>query len=367
MSVSVKNLNKVFSAQGDRHTAVNEVSFDVEEGKLVALLGPSGSGKSTILRMIAGLEAPDSGEIYLNGKKVTHLPTQKRGVGFVFQNYALFKQMSVFENVAFGLELKKQSRSQIKTRVEELLELLGLPGLGERYPHQLSGGQRQRVALARALAPEPQVLLLDEPFGAIDAKIREELREWLRKLHEDIPVTSLFVTHDQEEALEICDDIFVIHQGQLEQGGSPEEIYNHPATEFVANFIGSMNIIPGKVKDGQVPMGPYSFQLGSVNGFQEGDEIRVFFRPQDIYVACCPETYALQGTVVRASFLGVNMKLEILAENGLKFFAVIPQYICQREQLAPGQRISYQIEELSYVNLREGKQIQKFVVADYEI
>lgn len=367
MSVTVKNLNKSFSAQGDKHTAVHEVSFEVEEGKLVALLGPSGSGKSTILRMIAGLEVPDSGKIYLNGKEVTHLSTQERGVGFVFQNYALFKQMSVFDNVAFGLELQKKSYAQRRERVEELLELLGLAGLGDRFPHQLSGGQRQRVALARALAPEPQVLLLDEPFGAIDAKIREELREWLRKLHEDIPVTSLFVTHDQEEALEICDKIFVIHEGRLEQGGTSEEIYNHPATEFVAHFIGSMNILSGKVKDGQVPMGPYTFKLGSVNGFEEGDEIRVFFRPQDIYVACCTDTYALQGTIVRTSFLGVNMKLEILSENGLRFFAVVPQYICQREQLMAGQRVSYQIEELSYVNLREGKQIQKFVVADYEI
>lgn len=367
MGVEVKNLNKEFLSQNGAHAAVSEVSFSVEEGSLVALLGPSGSGKSTILRIIAGLEQPDSGDIYLRGERVTQLPAQKRGVGFVFQNYALFKQKKVFDNIAFGLELNKLSPSNIRKRVEELLELLGLIGLGDRYPHQLSGGQRQRVALARALAPSPKVLLLDEPFGAIDAKIREELRDWIRKLHDDIHVTSIFVTHDQEEALEICDKIFVINHGKIEQGGKPEEIYNHPATEFVANFVGSMNIVPGVVKDNKVPMGPYTFNLGNLNGFKEGDELKVFFRPQDIYVSSDLDGYALQGTILRSSFLGVNMKLEILAENGMKFSAVVPQYIFHRERLHDGKPVSYQIEELSYVNLREGGGIKKLAVADYEI
>lgn len=367
MGVVIENLSKEYATADSTHAAVQQVSFSVEEGSLVALLGPSGSGKSTILRMIAGLEVPDNGEIYLNGEKVTDLPTQKRGVGFVFQNYALFKQMTVFDNVAFGLELQKKSGRKIKKRVEELLSRLGLQGLSDRFPHQLSGGQMQRVALARALAPEPKVLLLDEPFGAIDAKIRAELREWLRRLHDDLHITSIFVTHDQEEALEICDKILVINEGHVEQEGTPEEIYNHPATEFVAHFVGSMNILSGMVKDGKVPMGPYTFNLSGMNGFQEGDEIRTFFRPQDIYVSRDPKTYALEGTILRTSFLGINMKLDIMAENGNRFSAVIPQYIFHRERLHEGHRVSYQIEELSYVNLREGRKIQRLTVADYEI
>jgi sulfate transport system ATP-binding protein len=367
MGVIVKNLHKQYPGQGSELAAVNGVDFEVEEGSLVALLGPSGSGKSTILRMVAGLERPDSGEIYLDGENITQLPTQKRDIGFVFQSYALFKQLKVFDNIAFGLEVKGTPRRDISRRVAELVELLSLQGLENRYPHQLSGGQRQRVALARALAPSPKVLLLDEPFGAIDAKIRQELREWLRKLHEDIHVTSIFVTHDQEEALEICDKIFVINQGRLEQGGNPQEIYNHPATEFVANFVGSMNILHSKVKGGKIQVGPYAFSKEGLPGFQEGDEIRVFFRPQDIYVSCKSKSFALQGTIVRATFLGVNIKLEILAEEGIKFFAVIPQYIYHREKMHEGARISYKIEELSYVNLREGPTIKKLVIADYEI
>lgn len=367
MGVEVKNLNKEFVSQDGIHTAVRDVSFSVEEGSLVALLGPSGSGKSTILRIIAGLEQPDSGEIYLSGEAVTHLPAQKRGVGFVFQNYALFKQMKVFDNIAFGLELQKISRPNIRKRVEDLLELLGLKGLGDRYSHQLSGGQRQRVALARALAPSPKVLLLDEPFGAIDAKIRQELREWLRKLHDDLHVTSIFVTHDQEEAMEICDKIFVINHGRIEQAGKPEEIYNHPATEFVVNFVGSMNIIPGKVEKGKVPMGPYTFPVENMNGFREGDEVKVYFRPQDIYVSGDLGAYALRGIIQRSSFLGVNMKMEIIAENGMKFTAVVPQHIFAKERLEQGKAVSFKIEELSYVNLREGKEIKKFTVASYEI
>lgn len=367
MGVVVKNLVKKFPTPQEHNSVVRDVSFEVEEGSLVALLGPSGSGKSTILRMIAGLEQPDGGDIFLSGEKVTQVPTQKRGVGLVFQNYALFKQMRVFDNIAFGLKLNNVPKRKIQNRVEELLQLLALQGLEDRYPHQLSGGQRQRVALARALAPSPKVLLLDEPFGAIDAKIREELREWLRKLHDDLHVTSIFVTHDQEEAMEICDKIFVINQGKIEQGGKPEEIYNHPATEFVANFVGSMNIVPGVVKDGLVPMGPYSFHINGLNGFEEGDEIRVFFRPQDIYVSSNLKTYALQGTIVRTSFLGVNRKLEIMAEMGMKFSAIVPQYIYHRENLHEGARVSYQIEELRYVNFRKGPNIEKLIVADYSI
>ncbi len=367
MGVIVKNLTKDFSSAGKVHAAVKGVSFEVEDGSLTALLGPSGSGKSTILRMIAGLEVPDGGEIRLNGQEVTHLPPQKRGVGFVFQNYALFKEMRVFDNIAFGLQIRRMPKAQIRGRVEELLELLGLKDLGHRYPHQLSGGQRQRVALARALAPSPTVLLLDEPFGAIDAKIRQELRDWLRRLHEDIHVTSVFVTHDQEEALEICDRIIVMNHGIIEQSGTPEQIYNEPTTEFVAHFVGSMNILHSKVENGIVPMGPYRFSLPGLSGFEEGDELRVFFRPQDIFISGDLGAYALCGTLERTSFLGVNRKLSVLTEHGQRFFAIIPNYIFQREKIHEGAKVSFQIEELSYVNLREGREIKKFVVADYSI
>ncbi len=367
MGVLVENLKKQFNTSHGSHAAVRSVNFEIPDGSLSALLGPSGSGKSTILRMIGGLETPDSGEIYLNGEKVTHLPIQKRGIGFVFQNYALFRQMKVKDNIAFGLQIQKKSDQETQQRVEELLELLSLQGLGERYPHQLSGGQRQRVALARALAPQPKVLLLDEPFGAIDAKIREELREWLRRLHDDIHVTSVFVTHDQEEALEICDQIIVLNQGQVEQAGSPESIYNHPKTEFVANFVGSMNILPAKYQDGVLQMGPYTFSQNHWENFEEGDEIKVFFRPQDIYLSSKPNAYALQATLTRVSFLGINMKVELLSEEGSRFFAIIPHYIYHREKLHEGARISYQIEEISYINTRLGKEIKKLVVADYEI
>ncbi len=367
MGVIVKNLSKRYSSANTSHAAVKNISFEVGEGALVALLGPSGSGKSTILRLIAGLEKPDSGEVYLNRENVTKLSPQARGVGFVFQKYALFKQLSVFENIAFGLQVKKAKRPEIDSRVEVLLNLLGLSGLGNRYPHQLSGGQRQRVALARALAPEPKVLLLDEPFGAIDAKNRQELREWRRRLHDSIRVTSIFVTHDQEEALEISDKIFVINQGVIEQEGGPQDIYNHPATEFVANFIGSMNIQQAAVKNGKLQFGPYVFQQGDLNGFEEGDEFRLFFRPQDIYISSNLKSYALHGTIVRTSFLGVNMKIEISAENEFKFFAIIPQHIFIKERLQEGLPVSYQIEELSYLNLRLGKTIRKLVVAGYDI
>jgi len=367
MGVIVKKLSKTFQSQKTDFAAVRDVSFEVEEGALVALLGPSGSGKSTILRMIAGLEQPDSGEIFLGGENVTHLSTQKRGVGFVFQNYALFKQLTVYQNVAFGLQVQGEGRGDIKKRVSELLELLGLGDLGRRYPHQLSGGQRQRVALARALAPSPKVLLLDEPFGAIDAKIRKELREWLRKLHDEVHVTSLFVTHDQEEAMEICDKIYVMNQGAIEQGGPPEEIYKQPATEFVANFVGLMNIHDAEVKEGKLNFGPYSIPKNGENGMQEGDPIRIFFRPQDIYISGVSDSYALHGRIARRSFLGVSIKLEIEAENGFRFVAIIPEHVFYNEKLAEGASISYQIEEFHYVNLRAGRGMKKLIFADYEI
>lgn len=233
MYVEMRNINKTF----DGFRASRDVNFGVEKGQLAALLGPSGSGKTTILRMIAGLDEPDSGDILINDRRVNHLPGSKRGIGFVFQNYALFRYMTVADNIAFGLEVQKKSKGEIKERVEELLELISMQDFGKRYPHQLSGGQRQRVAFARALAPNPQLLLLDEPFAAIDAKVRRELRTWLRGMIEQVGITSIFVTHDQEEAMEVADMIIITNHGGIEQIGSPEEICGQPQTEFVREFI----------------------------------------------------------------------------------------------------------------------------------
>ena len=233
MYVEMRQINKTF----DGFQASEDVSFGVEKGHLAALLGPSGSGKTTILRMIAGLDKPDSGDIMINGARVNDIPGSRRGIGFVFQNYALFRYMTVADNIAFGLEVQKKSKAEIKNRVEELLELVSMQELGKRHPHQLSGGQRQRVAFARALAPDPQLLLLDEPFAAIDAKVRMELRTWLKEMIGRVGVTSIFVTHDQEEAVEVADTIIVTNQGRVEQIGTPEEVCRHPQTEFVADFI----------------------------------------------------------------------------------------------------------------------------------
>lgn len=235
MYVEMKHINKTF----DGFQASRDVCFRIEKGHLAALLGPSGSGKTTILRMIAGLDKPDSGDIFLNGVRVNDLPGSKRGIGFVFQNYALFRYMTVEENIAFGLKVQKKGKAEIKERVEELLELISMKDFGKRYPHQLSGGQRQRVAFARALAPDPKLLLLDEPFAAIDAKVRRELRTWLKGMITRVGVTSIFVTHDQEEAMEVADTIIITNLGKIEQIGTPEEICRHPKTAFVSDFMDS--------------------------------------------------------------------------------------------------------------------------------
>ena len=235
-------MRNIYKQYGD-FLASDNVSFGVEKGRLVALLGPSGSGKTTLLRMIAGLETPNAGDIYIDGQRMNDIPAARRGIGFVFQNYALFRYMTVFDNVAFGLELQKVPKAQIKKRVLELLELTGLSGMEKRYPNQLSGGQRQRVAFARALAPNPQVLLLDEPFAAIDAKVRTELRSWLKEMVEKLGITSIFVTHDQDEAVEVADEIIITNHGRIEQMGTPLDIYKTPATPFVAQFIGRSSVV----------------------------------------------------------------------------------------------------------------------------
>jgi sulfate transport system ATP-binding protein len=246
MSIEIENISKQFGS----FKALNDVGLSIPSGELVALLGPSGSGKTTLLRIIAGLETPDNGRIMFNGKDTTQSHVRERNVGFVFQHYALFKHMTVFDNVAFGLNVRpkttRPSKAEIKEKVNELLRLVQLEGMASRYPAQLSGGQRQRIALARALAVEPQVLLLDEPFGALDAQVRAELRRWLRRLHDEIHVTSVFVTHDQEEALEVADRIVVMNKGRIEQSGTPDQVYEHPANPFVLNFLGNVNLFHGR-------------------------------------------------------------------------------------------------------------------------
>lgn len=239
MYVEMKHINKTFG----KFQAASDINFGIEQGKLVALLGPSGSGKTTILRMIAGLETQDSGDVVIEGNVVNALPAGKRGIGFVFQNYALFRYMTVWENIAFGLRVQKKSNKEISQRVQEMVQLVGLEGMEKRYPDQLSGGQRQRVAFARALAPSPQLLLLDEPFAAIDAKVRKELRNWLKKMIAKVGITSIFVTHDQDEAVEVADEIIIINEGKLEQMGTPTEIYKKPKTAFVSQFIGASSVI----------------------------------------------------------------------------------------------------------------------------
>src|SRR3954470_14543613 len=291
MSIQVKGVSKRFGEVA----AVNDVNFTVEEGELVALLGPSGGGKTTVLRMIAGLEMPTNGDIFIRGQQVNKVPVQKRNIGFVFQNYALFKTMNVFKNIAFGLKIKKWKKKDIEARVSELLELLELTGYEKRFPHQLSGGQRQRVAIARALAPKPDVLLLDEPFGAVDAKIRQELRQWLVHLHHDLNVTTIFVTHDQEEAMEVSDRIVIFSKGNLEQIGTPREVYEQPANEFVARFIGVMNVLEVTVEKGIARINELEFPAP---GHPEGEKMRIGFRPYAVQISTDLTQYRYRAVLV---------------------------------------------------------------------
>ena len=322
--------------------AVSDVSFVVREGELLGLLGPSGSGKTTVLRMIAGLETPTSGDILIDGTRVNDLPVQQRNIGFVFQHYALFKHMTVFENVAFGLKVKRWSRADTKARVMDLLHTMALDGLQDRYPDQLSGGQRQRVAIARALAPRPTVLLLDEPFGAVDAKVRQELREWLIRLHDEFRVTSVFVTHDQEEAMEVSDRLIVCMNGRIEQIGSPAEVYEEPATEFVARFIGSMNIVQAEVKDGVARLGRLEFPA---RGFLDGQRLQIAFRPYYVKVSEDPQRFRHRGRLRRVYFLGVAYRLEIETDTGLLLRSRVNKEEFRQSRFQPGQTVSYAVTE----------------------
>ncbi len=296
--VEFKHVNKTF---GD-FQASNDVSFTVEKGKLIGLLGPSGSGKTTILRILAGLETADNGEIYIDGKLVNDIPAAKRGVGFVFQSYALFRYKTVFENVAFGLRVLKWKEADIKDRVNELIELVGLKGMEKRYPNQLSGGQRQRVAFARALATQPNLLLLDEPFAAIDAKVRKELRSWLKELIGQVGITSIFVTHDQEEAIEVADEIIVTNKGKIEQVGSPIDIYRNPQSAFVAQFIGEPTVVEG---------------INRFKGFEKLPEgTKAVVRPEYILINKTESRVqfpgsAVSGVVEQTSFRGTDLEVKI--------------------------------------------------------
>ncbi len=334
--IELKNITKQFGGVA----AVNNVSFSVNEGELMALLGPSGGGKTTVLRMIAGLEMPTGGDVFIRGQRVNDLSVQERNIGFVFQNYALFKNMNVAKNIAFGLKIKKWKRNDIKERVAELLKLFGLDGLEKRYPHQLSGGQRQRVAIARSLASKPSVLLLDEPFGAVDAKIRQELREWLVTLHHDLNVTTIFVTHDQEEALEVSNRIVIFSRGHLEQVGAPREVYEQPANEFVARFIGVMNVLDTEVKDGIAYMGELQFPA---HDQPNGTRLRIGFRPYAVQVSTDLTLFPYKAVLRHTFFLGVMLRLEFELPSGLTLRSRMTKEEYAQLGLEDGKEVSLQI------------------------
>lgn len=347
MYVELKNINKTF---GD-FKASNNVSFGIEQGKLIGLLGPSGSGKTTILRMIAGLEEPDSGDIFIDGVRVNDIPASKRGIGFVFQSYALFRYMSVFDNIAFGLEVQKKSKKEIKEKVDELIKLIGLEGLGKRYPSQLSGGQRQRVAFARALAPNPQLLLLDEPFAAIDAKVRQELRTWLRDMINKVGVTSIFVTHDQDEAIEVADEIIITNHGNIEQKGSPLEIYKNPSTPFVAQFVGQATVIEDYHK---------------LRGFNKVQDIqKAVIRPEFVSVTKVNElkqfiSAAEDGIIEQILFRGSYLELKV----NVKGMILTAHRFLEDTPVEVGERVKVKIYRLYVFDEKEASLIKNTELED---
>jgi len=336
VGIAVRNLSKRFGT----FQAVDGVSFEVPEGQLVALLGPSGSGKSTILRIIAGLEPADSGEVELTGEDATNLPVQRRGVGFVFQHYALFRHMTIRQNIAFGLEIRRVERPEIKRRVRELLNLVQLTGYADRYPSQLSGGQRQRVALARALAPRPKVLLLDEPFGALDAKVRDELRTWLRKLHDEVHVTSLFVTHDQQEAFEVSDQIVVLNRGKVEQMGPPQVLYEHPTSAFVTEFLGSVNVLKVETVLSLDHDGAEAARALPRLDAAGGPASLVYVRPHDLEVTRRKNGRpAWPATIARLTRLGGLVRLELRLNDGTDLLVELTRERCLELGLAEGEGV----------------------------
>ncbi len=342
MSIEVRNINKQFGS----FAALKNVSLKVDDGELVALLGPSGSGKTTLLRIIAGLEVPDpsaGSEVLFHGENVTTSQTGQRRVGFVFQHYALFRNMTVYDNIAFGLRVRPRAtrppEKEIRARVDKLLHLISLEGLAGRYPSQLSGGQRQRIALARALAIEPKVLLLDEPFGALDAKVRAGLRKWLRKLHDEIHVTSILVTHDQDEALEISDRVVVMNHGCIAQVGTPDEVFHHPASEFVMDFLGSVNLFHGRIESGKAVFGPLVVDH-SHGEVPEGQTARLFVRPYelDIHREANGGT-GMRAHVIRIQSAGSQVRIELHGENGSTLNVEMPHGRFRERSVAVGDEV----------------------------
>ena len=367
MSLVVKNLTKRFTARGT--PAVADVSFVAPSGGITTLLGPSGSGKSTVLRVVAGLEQPDSGTILFGDQDVTNVPAQKRGLGFVFQSYALFKHMTVRKNIAFGLDVRKggqggqggqdskPDKEATRRKVDELLSLVQLDGLGDRYPPQLSGGQRQRVAFARALAIEPKMLLLDEPFGALDAQVRVELRDWLRRFHDEHHVTTLLVTHDQEEAAEVSDHVVVMHEGRVAQAGTPRQIYDQPATPFVAAFVGGANVLHGQMVDGRVSVGSLAVAVPGGAGVPDGSSVSAYVRSHDVTLtkADTGVNEVAFAHVERMAWLGGYVKLSLKLPDGSPMIVEMPKAEVEALAIGEGDRVM--------ANLREAK----VFVEDYSI
>ncbi len=357
MSIEIDSVSKRFG----NFQALREVSLTVPSGGLTALLGPSGSGKTTLLRIIAGLDTPDVGKVIFDGQETTSRHIRERRVGFVFQHYALFRHMTVFDNIAFGLQVKprqeRPAKAEIRNKVHELLKLVQLESYAERYPAQLSGGQRQRVALARALAVEPTVLLLDEPFGALDARVRQELRRWLRRLHDEIHVTSVFVTHDQEEALEVADRVVVMNEGAIEQEGTPEEVYDRPANPFVYNFLGNVNLFHGRVNKGRAQIGEICLDLPEYRGTDDSPAV-AYVRPHDIEIGRARQTdEEIEARVRFIQGAGAVVRLELT-------------------RLDTGESVEAEMTRDRYrdLHIREGDRVfirprhmRVFVEADYQI
>jgi len=335
MSVRVRGLTKRFGRSGEA-AAAQEVAFEAPRGSITALLGPSGSGKTTVLRLIAGLEVPDGGRVEIDGVDVTRVPVQRRGVGFVFQGYALFEHLSVRRNIAFGLELLEVPRAQREARVEELISLVQLTGLADRLPSQLSGGQRQRVAFARALATRPSLLLLDEPFGALDTQVRLELRQWLRALHQKTHVTTVLVTHDQDEALELAEQVVVMNHGRVEQVGSAHDVYDHPRSAFVAAFIGSANVLRGHVREGALELG--AVRLRAPEGAPDGAPAQAFVRPHDVKLrrADVTQTSRVPASVTEITRIGGFARVELRLPASESFFVRLSKPELDALALVPG-------------------------------
>lgn len=358
MSITIQNVSKSFGS----FKALQNISLDIASGELIALLGPSGSGKTSLLRIIAGLEGLDEGVILFDGQNITNVNPKERNVGFVFQHYALFRHMTVFDNVAYGLKVRprksRPSKEAIKQKVMELLQLVKLENFADRYPSQLSGGQRQRVALARALAVEPKVLLLDEPFGALDAKVRKELRRWLRKLHDEYHITSIFVTHDQEEALDVADRIIVMNGGIIEQIGSPEEVYDHPASPFVYDFLGNVNLFKGRLHNGKLTYGQFEINLSEDLHGATHDEAIGYARPHDISIEKEKHTGdTVAATVTHIHLVGPTAQIELKRLDSDEYL----EAELQKEQY---RALAIQKGDTVYIR---PKQLKVFIPEDFSI